>query len=460
MRAPCTAQAQLNAEAQQVIDLETRLAKAAKTSADTFAPNAVKDLAKRYRNLQTEAFLKAQGVNAQQVSLADTAYFAQIDKLIAGLKPAQWKTYLRFHVGHAMAPYLGKAWRDAEHEFQGRMLRGEDEPAPHWRRTLDAIEIHADDVLAQEYAAKYMPVAHRERVQAITQQVRDALTAAVERNTWMDAQAKTEARAKLDALRVGIGAPQQLADITGLGIARSGFGANVLAAKSWAHREAMKRIGHGNPETAWAIAPHTPALRYDLAENRLLVTAAVLQPPVFEMSQSMAAQYGGLGALIGHELGRAVDGKGRRVDASGSARDWWTPATAAAWDARIAPLSARYGAIAYPGQATLKVDGARTREENAADLSGLELAWAAYEKADAQAKAGDQQNFFRGWARLWAQAFSTEAAVAHAAHSAHAPGVARTNAVVMQLPAFAKAYACKAGSAMLLNDAERVSIWR
>jgi putative endopeptidase len=461
-----TPQAKLASEAQLVIDLETRIARLSKAQADqqglraSYNPVPTKDFAKKYRNLQLAAFLKAQGVTADQVSMADSAMFAQLDKLAGSLKPAQWQAYLRFQVGNTMAPYLSKTWRDADHDFRGKLLRGEDEPAPRWRQVLDAINASAGAMVAQEYAARYLPEATRERADAIAREVKSALGTSIERNTWMDAQTKIEARSKLDRVKIEIGKPRSDLDFSVQPMGRGSFGGNILIASTWHHREEMKRIGRANADRRWDVLPQYPALSYDLAHNRLFVTAAVLQPPVLDMGQPLAAQYGSFGAMVGHELSRAVDSKGRRIDAAETLRDWWSPATTTAWDARITPLAGIYSRFAYPGNAALKVDGARTRDENAVDLSGLELAWVAYDKAEPQASTANQQQFFRGWARLWAQQLSTQTAAAHAAASPHPHGQWRSNAPAMQLPAFGKAFACKAGNAMSVPEAEQLSIWK
>ena len=460
-----TPQAKLSSEAQLVIDLETRIARLSKTQAElqglnaNYSPVPTKDFAKKYRNLQLAAFLKAQGVTADQVSM-DTALFTQIDALAGSLKPAQWQAYLRFHVGNTMAPYLSRSWRDADHEFRGKLLRGEDEPAARWLQVLDAINASAGTMLAYEYAARYLPEASRERADLIARGVKESLGNAIERNTWMDAQTKIEARTKVDRVKIEIGKPRRDLDFSVQPMGRGSFGSNILIASTWHHREEMKRIGRANAERRWDVLPQYPALSYDLAHNRIYITAAVLQPPVLDMGQPLSAQYGGLGAMIGHEMTRAVDTKGRRIDAAQTLRDWWSPGTSAAWDARIAPLAAVYSRFAYPGNPALKLDGTRTRDENAVDLSGLELAWAAYAKAEPQATAADQQQFFAGWARLWAQQLSAQTAAAHAASSAHPHGQWRSNAPAMQLPAFGKAFACKAGNAMLTPEAGQVSIWR
>lgn len=461
-----TPQAKLASEAQLVIDLETRIARVSKTQEAmrslraNYSPVPTKDFAKKYRNLQLAAFLKAQGVNVEQVSMADPALFAQLDKLAASLKPAQWQAYLRFHVGNTMAPYLSKNWRDVDHDFRGKLLRGEDEPAPRWKQVLDAINASAGAMVAHEYVARHLPDATRERADGIARSVKEAMGTAIDRNTWMDAQTKIEARAKLDRAKIEIGAPRSDVDFTTQPMGRGSFGSNILIASTWHHREEMKRIGRANADRRWDVLPQYPALGYDIAHNRLFVSAALLQPPVLDMKQPLAAQYGGFGAMVGHELSSAVDSSGRRVDAGETLRDWWSADTAAAWNTRTAPLAAFYGRLAYPGNAALKIDGARVLEQSVADLAGLELAWAAYQKAEPQAKPADQQSFFRGWARLWPQQLSAQAATAHATGSPYVPGQWRSNGPLMHSPAFGAAFGCKAGNAMLLPEAERLSIWR
>ncbi|MBL8263608.1 MAG: M13 family metallopeptidase [Xanthomonadaceae bacterium] len=461
-----TSPANAAADATFVIDLETRIARASKARADlvrlrtNYNPIPTKDFQKKYRNLQLQAFLQAQGVTAEQVSMADPALFAQLDKMITSLKPAQWKAYLRFQVGNAMAPYLSKNWRDADHAFRGQLLRGEMDQAPRPQQVLDAINAAAGSMMAQAYTERYLSQDAADRGATISRHMREALEASIASNTWMDDATRAEAVAKLQKLKIEIGKPRSNLDFSIQPMGRGSFGSNILIASTWHHREEMKRIGRPNADRRWDVLPQHPALGYDLPHNRLFITAAVLQAPVLDMKQPLAAQYGSFGALVGHELSRVVDAKGRYVDATGNLRDWWSPASASAWQGRIAPLQGVYGRFTYPGKADLKIDGARTLGENAADLAGLELAWTAYARQEPQANDSAQQQFFRGWARLWAQQLSADAGTTHAQSSPYAPGQWRANAPAMQLPAFTKAHACKAGTPLFVADGERVSIWR
>ena len=450
------------ADAKAVIDLETRIAQASKPIVSlrevqaNYAPVAVKDIGKTYKRLQLADFLKAQGVTDDTVSIANPQLFAQLDAMAGSLPPAQWQAYLRFQVGNAMAPYLAKAWRDAEFDFRGRVLRSESTPPERWRLVLDAINTAAGPMLGHEYAARYVPAGTKSRAEQIATDVRGALGRAVDRSAWMGATAKAEAKAKLDKLKIEIGTPRRDLDYSVQPMGRGSFGGNMLIASTWRHREEMKRIGRGNADRRWDVLPQQPTLAYDIAQNRLIVTAAMLQAPVLDMSADTASQYGAFGALVGLELGHAVDNKGRFVDAKDTLRDWWSPAEDAAWNALGQKVSAQYGQFEDPALNGVKVNASQTLNANVADLSGVELAWDAWRNGNAAADATAQKAFFQGWANLWAQSSSAQEATARAATSVHAPGKWRVNGPLMNLPAFGEAYTCKAGNAMVSKDPVRV----
>ncbi|MFC7302245.1 M13 family metallopeptidase [Cognatiluteimonas weifangensis] len=456
----------LQADTRAVLDLETRIAQASAPQSasrdprDRYAPVPVAGLGKQYRHLQLDRFLQAQGVSDDRVSLADPQLFAQLDALVAGLKPEQWKAYLRYQVGAAMAPYLSRAWREADFAFRGTVLRGQAAPAPRQQQVLDAINLVAGPMLGREYVGRYLPDATRTRAAEIAAQVRDALGRGIERNDWMSPAAKAEAAAKLARLKIEVGAPARELDYTVQPMNRGSFGGNMLIASTWRHREEMKRIGRGNADRRWNVLPQQPALAYDLGQNRLLVTAAMLQPPVLDMTRDAAAHYGAFGALVGHELTHGFDGSGRHVDAAGTVRDWWTPADLATWDARLAALATQYGAYPYPQLKGTSVGGGQTRQENAADLGGLELAWDALANAQPALADAGRQAFFLGWAQLWPQRMSADVATRLAATEVHAPGQWRSNGPLADLPAFGAAFACKAGTPMQRESAQQVRIWR
>jgi len=461
-----TPQDKVKAEMAQVVDLETRIARASKpvTSLrdprENYALVPTAGLAKQFRQLQLDKFLQAQGVSDDSVSMANQAYFTELDTLVRTLKPEQWKVYLRYQIGNAMAPYLSKDFRDADFQFNGRVLRGQSAPLPRDVQVVNAITRAAGPMLGREYVARYLPASNRDRAGAIASDLRAALGRAVERNTWMADATRAEAKAKLEKLAIEVGAPKRDLDYTVQPMGRNSFGSNMLIASTWHHREEMRRIGRGNAERRWDVLPQQPALAYDLAHNRLVVTAAALQAPVLDMAQDAAGQYGSFGALVAHELARAVDNKGRLVDARGDVRTWWTPADDAAWAARADKLVAQYSAYAYPGVEGLKVNGTLTRDENAADLAATELALDALDASQPADAAKARESFFRSWAALWRQQASVEVARQLAATSVQAPGQWRANGPLTNLPAFTETFKCKAGNAMLRKPEDQVSIWR
>ena len=456
----------LERETALVLDLEKRIATAARPLVElrdpkaNFAPVATAGLNKQYKNLQLENFLKVQGVGDDTVSIANPAMFAQLDSLVGTLKPAQWKTYLRWRVGDAMAPYLAKPWRDAAFDFRGKVLRGESEPAPRWQQALEAINHAAGPMLGREYAARYLPDATRKQAADVADQVREALLRNIGNSTWLGEAAKAEAQAKLGRLRIEVGTPRRDLDYTVQPMGRGSFGGNMLIASTWRHREEMKRIGRGNADRRWDVLPQQPALAYDLAQNRLIVTAAMLQAPVLDAAMPQAAQYGAYGALVGHELSHAVDARGRMVDAKGELRDWWSSAESAAWDANAQKVAALYDGFAWPQLKGTKVNGRLTRDENIADIAGLELARAALVAALPAGGAAADKDFYRGWAQVWAQQVTIDEAQRRSLQDVRAPGLWRSNGPIMQQGAFGSAYGCKAGTPMQPKPEQRVGIFR
>jgi putative endopeptidase len=460
-----TPKERLDADAKAVIDIETAIARKSQSLADlgntfgNYAPIPVADAGKRYRNLQLREFLAAQGVKDDLVSLPNPALFAELDAMVGRFKPEQWRAYLAWRVGDAMAPYLSKGFSDASYGFRGQILQGLTAPAPRWQHVLEAINTAAGPMLGREYAARYLSADERRRAEAVADQIREVLVASLETNTWLSPQAKAEAKDKLAALKIEVGTPRRDLDYAVQPMGRGSFGSNMLIASTWRHREEMKRIGKGNADRRWDVLPQQPALAYDIAQNRLIVTAAVLQPPVFDAADE-ATVYGGYGALVGTQLGRAIDNRGAQVDARGELRNWWTPSDNAAWTTLGDRIAAQYSAQPYPGVKDGKVNGAQVRDVALADQGGVELATAAWAKATPDAKPAAQKPLFAAWSRLWAQQVSDNAAAERLNAEIHAPGQLRSNVPLSNLPAFGAAYACKPGTPMQRTEADQIRIWR
>ena len=455
----------LDADVSAVIAIETALARKSRSlnelnsPADNFAPVPVAQAAKRYRNLQLDKFLAAQGVKDDRVSMANPALFAELDAMVGKLKPEQWRAYLRWRVGDAMAPYLSRSYRDASFGFRGQVLEGRSVQAPRWRQVLDAINVAAGPMLGREYAAAHLQPEERRQAGLMIDELRQALLAAVDASRWLGAPAKAEARAKLEAMAIEVGTPRRDLDYTVQPMGRGSFGSNMLIASTWRHGQEMKRIGKGNADRRWDVLPQEPALAYDIAQNRLIATAAALQAPIFDAARPELL-YGAFGALVGSQLNRAIDAQGSHVDARGQVRDWWSPADRDAWTALGNRVAAQYASQDYPGVKGARVDGALVRNVALADQAGLELAATAHAKAQPQASQAARQALFEAWSRLWAQQVAANTASERLKTDIHAPGPLRSNLPAANLPEFAASFACKPGQPMTRAEADQVKVWR
>ena len=460
-----TPEQRLDGDVAAVIAIETALASKSRSlnelnsPADNFAPVPVAQAAKRYRNLQLDKFLAAQGVKDDRVSMANPALFAELDAMVGKLKPEQWRAYLRWRVGDAMAPYLSRSYRDASFGFRGQVLEGRSVQAPRWRQVLDAINVAAGPMLGREYAAAHLQPEERRQAGLVIDELRQALLAAVDASRWLGAPAKAEARAKLEAMAIEVGTPRRDLDYTVQPMGRGSFGSNMLIASTWRHGQEMKRIGKGNADRRWDVLPQEPALAYDIAQNRLIATAAALQAPIFDAARPELL-YGAFGALVGSQLNRAIDAQGSHVDARGQVRDWWSPADRDAWTALGNRVAAQYASQDYPGVKGARVDGALVRNVALADQAGLELAATAHAKAQPQASQAARQALFEAWSRLWAQQVAANTASERLKTDIHAPGPLRSNLPAANLPEFAAAFACKPGQPMTRAEADQVKVWR
>jgi len=474
LRLTGTPEADLHEQMTAVLNLETRLARLMRplSIAPTTAPVApsaaparakAAELVKQYRNLQLQEFFERHGIAQDaEVVITNPALLPGLNRLVGSIKPAQWKIYLRYHLGRTLAPYLPHDFVEADFAFYGKILRGESVPPVPPQRILNAVNRMMGPVLARVYVARYLDTETRTAATQIASNIRAALQRSVDGNTWMSQSAKAEAIAKLNALSIEIAAPEGLDEDDTLPDFSFGSFAHLHVESSrWRMAQEMRRIGRTDDSARrWDVLPQEPVLAYDLARNRLIVSAAALRPPIFDPRAGRAAQYGSFGALVGRELSRAIDHHGRNIDASGQQRTWWNDADTRAWDAKLAQLAAQYSTYVWPNTPAAKVDGARTAGENSADLAGIELAWDALQTEQPELDVSARELFFRAWAGLWREQTGPETAAYNALTQPHAPGRWRSNGPLANLPAFAETYQCPPGSAMTRPAGKQIAIWR
>ena len=417
--------------------MERDLAKA--TLAGTpFQVMAIKDAQKIAGSINLEGVLKAHGLKATQVAVSSPGYFRALDTLIANTKPDQWKAYLRAQVLRDMAPTLGKAFHDPWAQLYEVTLGGQAAPTPRGVRARWALAARVPGFLDAAKPQRVQPVPRQQRARAIAESVKASAIASVENATWLSPAGKASALARLQAMSVQVGrsVPDNVFDE--LKFTRTDLAGNVLALRRWLMKYALVRA-----ELAWPVEQWQPLVAYLPQENRLLVTAATLQPPLLDDAGS-AADFGGFGALVAQQLSLAIQ--------------TWDGADAAAWSKRATPLIAQYNAYSATGGAT-RVNGTRSFAQNQADLAGIELAWAAL-NAQGAPDAAASKAFFTGWAGLWARQDKDTALAAAQATANHAPGRWRVNGPLSNLPAFGQAFACKGKVAMQRPAKDQVALWR
>jgi putative endopeptidase len=459
------------AQARAVLAFETRLAGASKSSEELS-----RDIALYYNPVSpAEAdlltprfpwsrFLESQGVALpDRFSLAIPGFHREVDAMLGDEPVAAWRAYLRFHLVDAASPFLSAPFVEANYEFYGKTLRGQQEIQARWKRVLEAIEQTAGEAMGQLYVEVAFPPESKRRMEALVANLGTALKGRLEALDWMSEETKGKALAKWATFTPKIGYPDKWRDFSGLRTGRESYFANVSAANELNYRWQLGKIGKPVDKTEWGMTPQTVNAYYNPLQNEIVFPAAILQPPFFDAGADEAMNYGAIGAVIGHEMTHGYDDQGSRFGASGNFENWWTAADAAGFAARSERLVKQFDAYeALPGRF---VNGKLTLGENIADLGGLATAYDAMVAATADAPdpmtdgLTRAQRFFLAYGTAWRAQMTPETLEVLLASNPHAPAKFRAIGPPSNLSAFAAAFACEPGEPMARPEAERVVIW-
>jgi putative endopeptidase len=465
-----------------IVALETRIADASWTRVQerdvvaTYNPMSLTELQASAPGFDWAGFLKANdlGTPAKLIVVEKTA-LPKLAAIFAAADIDTLKAWAAFGIGDNAAPYLSKAFTDASFEFHGRALSGQAEQRPRWKRAVHTVgggdilfgqrsEIYGCMLWAvgDLYVARHFPPSTKAKAQAQMRNLKDALRARIARLTWMSPQTKKTALAKVETLTIKIGSGPDKRDYARLAIARDDLvgDARRVGAFEWAIQAA--RPGRTVDRDEWEETPQTVNDYEDPVRNEVAFPAAYLQAPFFDANADPAVNYGAAG-LMAHELTHGFDDQGRQFDAQGRLADWWTPADAATFAARIKVLGAQYDAYqVLPG---VHVNGDLTMGENIADLGGLLIAYDAYHKSLGGKPApvldgltGDQR-FFLGWAQDWRYKIRDDAARQRIVSDPHAPAAARTVIPLQNIDAWYAAFDVKPGDKAYVPPDKRVRIW-
>jgi putative endopeptidase len=455
------------AEAKTVMTIETALAKASRTRVE------LRDPEKNY-NLMTltemkgltpdwswETFLHdVDSPPVGQVNIRQPEFFKAMNEQLASVPLPDWKTYLRWHVIHAAAPGLPERFVMENFDFYDKKLSGTKEILPRWKRCVQSTDRNLGEALGQVYVEKYFPPAAKAHAKEMVNNLVAALRADIPTLSWMGPETKKEALAKLEAFTVKIGYPDKWRDYSKLEINRGSYEGNVRRSTEFEYARQLAKIGQPVDRTEWGMTPPTVNAYYSSTMNEIVFPAGILQPPFYNPNADDAVNYGGMGAVIGHEISHGFDDQGSKFDGKGNLHEWWTPDDRKNFTERGDCVVNQFNG--YEVEPGLHQNGKLVLGESIGDLGGLTIAYAAYEKSIEGKRPKDidgftpEQRFFLGWAQVWGANQRIEAARLQTNTDPHPLARFRGNGPLSNMEAFAKAFGCKKGDAMVREQACKI----
>ena len=456
--------------AREIFVLESRLARAHWTNVEnrdavkTYNKVALTDLGKQYPGFDWSVWAAELGVShVPAVVVNQPSYLKALAATVNELPVDAWKPYLKASLLNGFAPYLNQAIVDAEFGFYNTTLRGVKEQQPRWKRAVNTLNANMGEMLGKLYVDKHFKPEAKARMERLVANLREAYRLGIDKLEWMGPETKKEAHAKLAKFNPKIGYPNRWREYSKLEIRKDDLAGNVL--RAFLHENAYQLGKAGKPidPEQWGMTPQTVNAYYNPVRNEIVFPAAILQPPFFSLDADDAVNYGGIGAVIGHEMGHGFDDQGRSYDATGALRDWWTKEDATEYQKRTKVLIEQFNEFEpLPG---LHVNGALTLGENIADLTGLVIAYEAYKLALGGAPAPvidglpAEQRFYMGWAQSWKAKERDESLRQQVLTNVHSPEMYRANGPVRNIPEFYAAFDVKEGDKMYLPPDRRVKIW-
>ncbi|HEX6098206.1 MAG TPA: M13 family metallopeptidase [Thermoanaerobaculia bacterium] len=459
------------ADAERVLALETELARTSMARVDMRKPEnvyhvmPVSELRTNAPRFDWPAYFDDIALrDLKSLNVAQPEFFKEASRMLDELPVDTWKAYLRWTVLDAAAPLLSSAFANQDFAFRGQTLSGQKEILPRWQRCVRAADANVGEILGQEYVKRAFTPEAKEKMNELISNLIAALREDIPRLPWMGGETKTAALAKLEAFRRRIGYPDKWIDYSTLNVGRESYAANVFAANAFRVRRAVNRVGKEDDPNEWGFfTPATVNAGYSPTRNDITFPAGILQPPFYDPAADDAYNYGGIGTVIGHEMTHGFDDQGAKFDAEGNLRNWWTDGDLKNFQSRAECIAKQYGA--WPVEENLTLQGSLVTGEAIADLGGATIALRAYLKSlEGKPRATldgftPEQRFFLGFAQVWGQNMAAEEARRRALTDPHAPGPARVNLTVQNMPEFADAWNCPPSAKMVRAEGERCTIW-
>jgi endothelin-converting enzyme/putative endopeptidase len=456
------------AEAQTVMHLETELARGSMTLVDRRDPKnldhtmTVDELRKLAPDFAWKTYFANVGLPAlSSLNVETPEFFKAMNAQLDQQNLDAWKSYLRWHIVHANAPFLSEPFVNENFDFYGKTLQGLQQLEPRWKRCVEYADNDLGEALGRAYVDTYFTPAAKQQALTMVKQIEAAMEQDIESLGWMTPQTKKNALEKLHAVANKIGYPDQWRDYSALEIKRGDALGNAWRSRQFEFHRQLAKVGRPQDRSEWTMTPPTVNAEYDPQRNDINFPAGILQPPLFDASSDAAPNYGDTGGTIGHELTHGFDDEGRQFDAIGNLRDWWTAADGKEFEERASCISDQYAQYVIIDD--VRINSKLTLGEDVADLGGLMLAYMAW-KADTQGQKLEpidgltpEQRFFVGYGQSWCGSTRDETKRLLAATDPHSPEKYRTNGVVSNMPEFQRAFQCKTGAPMA--PAKRCRVW-
>lgn len=458
------------ASAETILALETAIAEKhwdvvqTRDSTKTYNLYQVKDLPKLAPDIDWTGYLAVLGADKQtDIIINQPSYIQGLNEIIKTTDLATWQTYLQWQTLTRAASNLTEALDNENFAFFAKTLNGQAEPEPRWKRGVATVNSLLGEVVGKVYVKRHFTPQAKERMQALVENLRGAYGDSIKELTWMSDATKVAAADKLAKFNPKIGYPNKWEDYSKLTIKADDLFGNATRASQVEHSKSLAKLGAPIDRDEWHMTPQTVNAYYNPTMNEIVFPAAILQPPFFNLQADDAVNYGGIGAVIGHEMGHGFDDQGAKFDGEGNMRDWWTEQDLKEFSERGKALIAQYNG--YSVFDDLHVNGSLTLGENIGDLSGVTIAYRAYKKSLNGKEApvidgltGDQR-FFIGFTQIWRAKAKEEALRNRVATDPHSPAEFRALGALSNMPEFYTTYDVKPGDAMYIAPEKRVKIW-
>jgi len=453
-------------EAKTVMTIETALAKASRTRVELRDPEKnynlmpLAEMKTLTPDWSWENYLHAVGAPAvEHINVRQPEFFKEMNQELTTVTLPDWKIYLRWHVIHDAAPGLPERFVAENFDFYDKKLSGTKEILPRWKRCVQSTDRSLGEALGEVYVEKYFPPAAKARAKEMVNNLIAALRADIPTLSWMGPETKKEALAKLEAFTVKIGYTDKWRDYSTLVIDHS-YAGNVRRSFEFEYARQLDKIGKPVDRTEWGMTPPTVNAYYSSSMNEIVFPAGILQPPFYDPKADDAVNYGGIGAVIGHEISHGFDDQGSKFDGKGNLHEWWTADDRKNFTERGDCVVNQFNG--YEVESGLHQNGKLVLGESIGDLGGLAIAYAAYEKSIAGKRPPNidgftpEQRFFLGWAQVWGTNQRAEAARLQTNTDPHPLARFRGNGPISNMEAFAKAFGCKKGDAMVRENSCKI----